>query len=147
MVLFAAFHLCFSFTNENAAFNKKQLWNPYQTHISNIFLVSKRAFQLLKAETNGHLHVYHIRENRREREKERSTKREGDRRSLSSSASSASPPPDWVRSAYPFFFSLIFLFWFNLAVIIRNRFCFVFCVLIMWDVWVATLLSKSRELL
>ena len=67
-------------------------------------MVSKRAFQLLKAETNGHLHVYHIRENRREREKERSTKREGDRRSPSSSASSASPPPDWVRSAYPFFF-------------------------------------------
>ena len=56
----------------------------------------------------------------------------------------AIPPPyrqigsDWLEFFFflSFFLLLIFLFWFNFAVIIRNRFCFVFCVLIMWDVWV-----------
>ena len=69
-----------------------------------------------------------------------------DRRSPSSNASSTSPLSLFLLPIarlgqiglifffLSFFLLLIFLFLFNFAVIIRNRFCFLF--LIMWAVWV-----------
>ena len=51
-----------------------------------------------------------------------------------STTSSSSLPPD--KSACLFFLFLIFLFWFDIVVIIKKRFFLVFCVLIMWDIWV-----------